>query len=223
MKVAIIGAGNVGKALGTSIAKGGHEVVFASRGDSARTAAKEIGPKASAAGVVDAASDSEIVILAIPYTAAEEVASEIAKAVAGKIVIDATNPLAPDMSGLATETGTSAAENVAGWLPGATVVKAFNTLFASVQGNPKIHSEQLDALFATDDEAARETVAALVEAMGFRPVWVGGLSRARQLEAMAFLNIALQVATGGYWTTSYKLVAAPAAALEHRAAAKAKK
>ncbi len=217
MKVAIIGAGNVGKALGTSISKAGHEVVFASTGDSAKAAAAQIGPKATTATPRDAAAQSDLVIIATPYTATREVASELAGAVEGKIVIDATNPLAPDLSGLATERGTSAAENIGRWMLGAQMVKAFNTLLATNMGNPNGLGEQLDALFATDDEDARERVAALLTDMGFRPVWVGGLARARELESLAFLNIVVQAANGGYWNTAYTLIAPPAATLEHRA------
>lgn len=220
MKVAIIGAGNVGKALGSSLSKAGNQVIFASHGDSARAAAEALGGTASAAAPRDAVAKSDIVILAVPYTATREVAGEIDGVIGGKVVIDVTNPLSPDGSGLATERGTSGAENIGRWLPGAAMVKAFNTIFASVQGNPNAHDEQLDALFATDDENARETVAALIIAIGFRPVWVGGLSHARELEAMAFLNISLQIATGGYWNTAYKMVGVPAAALEHRVASR---
>jgi len=219
MKVAIIGAGNVGKALGTSIGKAGHDVIFASTGDSAKAAAAQVGEKAGTASPRDAVAQADIVILATPYTATRDVASEIEGAVADKIVIDATNPVAPDMSGLATERGTSAAENIGRWMPGASMVKAFNTMFATNMGNPTGLGEQVDALFATDDENARERVATLLSDMGFRPVWVGGLARARELESMAFLNILLQVSTGGYWNTAYKLMAPPAAALEHRVAA----
>ena len=219
MKVAIIGAGNVGKALGTSIGKAGHSVVFASRGESAAAAAGEVGGSVAAAR--EAAAQADLIVLAVPYGSAHDVANEIAPVARGKVVIDATNPLAADLSGLAVEAGSSAAENLASWLPGAAVVKAFNTMFASNMGNPGALGEKLDALFATDDASAREAVAALIVSMGFQPVWVGGLSRARQLEAMAFLNITLQVATGGYWNTAYKLVAPPAASVEHRATAAA--
>jgi predicted dinucleotide-binding enzyme len=216
MKVAIIGAGNVGKALGRSIAAAGHDVVLASTGQSATDAAKEIGGKAAGASVPGAVRGADIVVFAVPYSAAGKIASAIASEVAGKIVIDVTNPLAPDMRGLATEPGTSGAEQLAQSMPDAVVVKAFNTLFASVQGNARAHGERLDALFATDDSNAREKVGALIEAMGFRPVWVGGLARARQLEELAFLNITLQMAVGGAWNTAFNLVGAPAAALDHR-------
>ncbi|TAL10391.1 MAG: prephenate dehydrogenase/arogenate dehydrogenase family protein, partial [Chloroflexota bacterium] len=136
MNIAIIGTGNVGTALGASLVRAGHAVTLTGQ-DAAKagTAAGQIGAKAgtSLAGAVEAA---EVVVLAVPYAAVESVAADIASVVAGKVVIDATNPLKADYSGLATEGGPSGAERIAGLLPTAHVVKAFNTLFASIQGNP---------------------------------------------------------------------------------------
>ena len=93
------------------------------------------------------------------------------------------------------------------------MVKAFNTLFAGIQANPATHGQVLDALYATDDDEAGAVVASLASAIGFRPIKVGPLSAARKLEAMAWLNIRLQLINGGAWQTSYVLVAAPEAAV----------
>lgn len=212
MKIAIIGTGNVGSALGGSLARAGHTVTFASRSaDKAAEVAAATGSTSSS--VVDAVDGAEVVVLAVPYTAMDAVADQIASHAAGRIVIDATNPLKPDYSGLATEGGPSGAERLAGRLPGATVVKAFNTLFAGIQGHPDALGTPLDALFATDDDTAAATVAELASAIGFRPVRVGPLAAARELEALAWLNIRLQLLTSGSWQTSYVLVAAPPAAI----------
>jgi predicted dinucleotide-binding enzyme len=216
MKVAIIGAGNVGKALGSSLARAGHSVVYAaSSPESARRAAQTVGGNAATAvgSVREAGQAAEIVVLAIPYTSAREVAAELAPVVAGKVVIDATNPVKADGSGLATAGGPSAAENLASWMPGARVVKALNTLFASLQADPKSHGVEIDAFFATDDEAARAQVGTLLRSLGFRPVYVGPLARARELEALAYMNIALQIGMSGDWRTSFSMVGAPKAAL----------
>ena len=131
MKVAIIGAGNVGKALGTAIARAGHDVTIAAKHpEHARAAAEEIGATPAPTSAA-AAGDADVVILAIPFVGAgEEVAREIRDAVAGKTVVDVTNPMKPDFSGLATE-GSSAAEEFQRRLPEAHVVKAFNTIFAT--------------------------------------------------------------------------------------------
>ena len=164
MKVAIIGAGNVGKALGTSITRAGHDVTIAAKHpEHAQAAAQEIGAQ-PAADTADAVHDADVVILAIPFVgAADEVAAEIRDDVAGKPVVDVTNPMKPDFSGLATE-GTSAAEEFQKRLPEARVVKAFNTIFASRQANP---SREIDGYVAGDDEKAKQQVIALIDSIGF--------------------------------------------------------
>ena len=213
MKVAIIGTGNVGSALGGSFARAGHEVTFAAR-DAEKTeqVAQAVGAQAAPSPAA-AASAADVIVLAVPYGEADAVAHEIAPATAGKVVIDTTNPLKADYTGLATEGGPSGAERLASVVDG-RVVKAFNTLFAGVQGNPETLGMTLDALFATDDPEARATVATLAESVGFRPVYVGPLAAARELEAMAWLNIRLQLLTNGSWQTAFVLVAPPAAATE---------
>ena len=202
MKVAIIGAGNVGKALATSITRAGHEVTLsASTPESARQAADAVGAQAAPRNV-DATRDADIVILAVPFVGAgQEVANEIREAVAGKTVVDVTNPMKPDFSGSAVE-GSSAAEEFQKQLPEANVVKAFNTIFASHQANP---SRDIDGFVAGDDEKAKQRVISLVESIGFSPVDVGPLSAARHLEGMAFINIGLNAANGWSWTSAWKL------------------
>ena len=212
MKIAIIGAGNVGKALGSSFRRAGHEVTFATRDKADSTAAASSTGGSAATGLAEAARAADLVVIAVPYVSAgREVAAAIAPEVKGKIVIDVTNPLKADYSGLATEGGPSAAENFAAWLPGARVVKAFNTLFASVQADPATLGVKIDALYATDDDAACIVVSDLLSEMGFRPVYVGPLARARELESIANLNIHLQIETKGDWRTSINFVGAPAA------------
>jgi len=194
MNITIVGSGNVGSALTASITKAGHTVVQTGRGtESIQTAAR----------------GADIVIIAVPYASAgKAVATALAPVIGNAIVIDATNPMKPDMSGLGPELG-SAAEDFAAWLPGARVVKAFNTLFASVQGDPSTLGVTVDALFATDDESARVIVAELLESMGFRPVYVGPLARAHELEAIAYLNITLQMQPTGTWRTAVGFVEPP--------------
>lgn len=196
MNIGIIGKGNVGKALGGAFGKAGHAITYTGRDG----------------GHVAQVAAADIVVFAVPYAAVEGIAREITGASAGKVVIDATNPVKADFSGLATEGGPSGAERLAALLPGARVVKAFNTLFARVQGNPDAHGQQLDALYATDDEPAGRTLAALATEIGFRPVLVGPLAAARELESLAWLNIRLQVLHKGSWQSSYVLVGAPEAA-----------
>jgi predicted dinucleotide-binding enzyme len=213
MKVAIIGTGNVGRALGGSLARAGHEVTFAGRdAEKAERVANEVGGTA-ARTTADAAKGADAIVLAVPGAELDAVAADLALAAAGKVVLDATNPLKPDYSGLANAGGPSSAERVAGLLPGAHVAKAFNTLFGAVQADPTTHGTTLDALYATDDDAAAATVSELASSIGFRPVHVGPLAASRELEAVAWLNIRLQMIDGGDWRTAVVLVGAPAASL----------
>ena len=201
MKVTIIGAGNVGKALATSITHAGHDVTIAAKDTgNARAAADAIGTS-SADTNAGAVVGADIVILAIPYAAGAQVAAEIRDGVAGKTIIDVSNPLRPDYSGLAT-TGTSAAEELQLRLPDASVVKAFNTIFASNQAAP---TREVDGYVAADDGDAKQQVISLLDSMGFTPLDVGPLSAARHLEGMAFLNIGLNAQNGWSWTSAWKL------------------
>jgi 8-hydroxy-5-deazaflavin:NADPH oxidoreductase len=212
MKIAVIGTGNVGRALGSSFAGAGNEIVFAARdAEKVAEAAGAVGAT-TARSAEEAAGSADVVVVAVPFGAVASVAAEIAPVIAGKVVIDATNPLKADYSGLTTGDGPSGAELLAAALPGARVVKAFNTVFASNQGNPGAQGTTLDALYATDDAEARATFAALASSIGFRPVHVGPLAAARELEAMAWLNIRLQLLTNGSWQTAYVLVAPPESA-----------
>jgi predicted dinucleotide-binding enzyme len=213
MKVAIIGTGNVGAALGSTLVKAGHEVTFAARdGAKTRSLAQEVGAGA-APTPLDAAAGADVIILAVPFPAEHDVARQIAPVTDGKVVIDTANPLKPDYSGLATGPDASGAELVAADLPGARVAKAFNTLFAGLQADPGAHGTSLDVLIATDDAVARDTVAILASSAGFRPVVVGPLAAARELEAVAWLNIRLQLLHDGRWDTAVGFVAPPAAAV----------
>jgi len=203
MKVAIIGAGNVGKALATSISRAGHEVTISAHSpESAQEAAREVGatPAESNAAAVQGAN---VVILAIPYQAGEAVSAEIADGAAGHVVVDATNPLKPDYSGMATDT--SAAEEFQAQLPKSSVVKAFNTVFASNQSDPKASDQPIDGFVAGDDADAKAQVLELVESIGLKPLDVGPLSAARYLEGMAFINIGLNAQNGWGWTSAWHL------------------
>jgi predicted dinucleotide-binding enzyme len=212
-RLAIIGTGNVGGALGASAVKAGYDVVYAGRDAAKVTAAAEAIGAESAATPVDAVEGADVVVLAVPYQALDALAAEIAPVAAGKVVVDPTNPLKADYSGLATGPDESGAEHLAALLPGAHVVKAFNTVFAGNAANPDGLGFQLDSLFATDDEAARDAICGLSSSIGFRPIHVGPLSAARELEAMAWLNIRLQLLSNGSWNTAYALVSPPEASL----------
>ena len=211
--VAVIGTGNVGGALGTAAAKAGYDVVFAGQ-DAAKTREVAEAAGATAATTREAAAVADIIVFAVPYTAFAAVAAEIAPVADDKIVIDPSNPLKPDYSGLALS-DSSGAEELARLLPKSRVVKAFNTLFAGNTANPQALGFQLDSLFATDDEAAKDAVCGLSSSIGFRPIHIGPLTASRELEAMAWLNIRLQMVSNGNWNTAFALVSPPEAALTY--------
>jgi NADPH-dependent F420 reductase len=210
MKVAIIGAGNVGTALATSIARAGHEVIITSRDpDDAAEAAAATGARVVGSNAT-AAAEADVVIPAVGFAALPEVAAEIAEPAAGKPVVDVTNRMSYGEAGPDMDTTSSNAEEVAAMLPKSPVVKAFNTLFASHQTEPTADGVQLDGFVAGDDPAAKAKVLELVRSLGLRPIDVGPLVRARQLEALAFLNIVLNIVNDGAWQSGWKLVGAPA-------------
>jgi predicted dinucleotide-binding enzyme len=201
MQIAIIGAGNVGTALAQSLTRAGHDVtVSAAHPEHAREAAARTGAKAAASNA-EAVSGADVVVLAVPATAFETVASEIGRDVSGKVVVDVANRPTPNPDGPAT----SIAEELQAQLPGASVVKAFNTAFASRQADPSVGGIAPDGFVAGDDAAAKQQVLQVVESVGFRPVDAGSLASARTLEGMAWLNIQRNL-DGGTWQDAWVLV-----------------
>jgi len=209
MNIAIIGAGNVGRALATSFTSHGHSVIVASRDPEHAAAAAAATGAGFARTAAQAAVQSDIVVLAIPFASVEDVAAEIREVVVGKPVVDVTNRMTFGPNGPAIDNGESNAERLAAWLPEAHVVKAFNTLLASHQIDPMADGTRLDGFVAGDDRRAKDTVLELARSIGLNPVDVGPLGRAQQLEQIAFLNIALNATTNGSWTSGWKLVGAP--------------
>jgi NADPH-dependent F420 reductase len=211
MKIAIVGAGNVGRALATSFGRAGHQVVITSRDPQHASDVAETVPAATTApSPRSAAKGADVVVLAVPFANVAELAIDLRGAVSGKPVVDVTNRMSYGAKGPEMDTTTSNAEELAVLLPEAHVVKAFNTLFSSSQSDPVIEGVPLDGFVAADDEAAKAAVLELVDSIGLNPVDVGPLARARQLESLAFLNIALQIANHGAWRSGWKLVGAPA-------------
>ena len=214
MRIALIGTGNVGQALGSSLVREGHSVTFAARNrDKTRQVAQQLGAQA-ADEPAKAVRDADVVVLAVPYDALSDVAQSIGNEAAGKVVIDPTNP------GPSTEGGPSAAEQLAERLPGAHVAKAFNTLFGAFMARPDLQGRRVDALFATDSDEARARIIDLLTSLGFRALDAGDLRSARAMEAMGWLNIQLQLRHGGDWSSTFVLVGAPEAAVREMAASR---
>jgi hypothetical protein len=189
MKIAIIGIGNVGGTLGPAWAKAGHEVIFGVRNpDSEKVKAllQKTGHQPQAASVPDAAAAADIVVFATPWSATRE-AVAAAGSLAGKLVVDCTNPIAPDLKGLSIGTTTSAGEQVAQWAENAKVVKAFNTTGSGNMAAPEYGSQAVTMFICGDDPAACESVAQLARDVGFEPCITGPLYHARYFEPMAML------------------------------------
>jgi len=193
MKVAIIGKGNVGSALGLGLTRGGHSVKYGHRD-----------PKEP---VDEAAKWGEVVILAVPHENADDARAKVKPYVIGKTVIDVMNALGPSME-LDINCATSTAEQTQLKLPSAHVVKAFNTVFAPNQSTAKLADQQLTAFIAGDNPEAKGTVMQLTRDMGFDPVDCGPLKTARSLEAMANMLINLAYTYGMGNKIGYKLVKA---------------
>jgi 8-hydroxy-5-deazaflavin:NADPH oxidoreductase len=205
MRIAIVGAGNADKALSAAAVAAGHDVaVSATTRENAEEAAAAAGARA-AANNADAVNGAEIVVFALPHAAVAEVANELGSALAGKVVVDASNPLNTTSTDLVT-VGTSSAEDLQRQLPDASVIKAFNTTFASRHDNPTEGDEPLDAFIAGDDADAKAKVGELATSLGYRVIDAGSLRMARSLEEMAFLNITLNATNGWAWQSGWKLV-----------------
>jgi 8-hydroxy-5-deazaflavin:NADPH oxidoreductase len=189
MKIAIIGAGNVGRALATGWRKGGHDVTLGVR-DPAGSRAVELKQQGFAiAAPRDAAAGAQVIVLAVPWGAARATIEGLGS-LAGKIVIDAMNPLTPDFS-LALGHSDSAGETVARLAPAARVVKAFNTTGANNMVDSRYGAGKLLMLVAGDDGEAKASVMSLANDLGFEAVDAGPLAMSRHLEPMAMVWIKL--------------------------------
>ena len=211
MNITIIGAGNMG--IGTRFAAGGHSVTFIDRKpDEAEKVAKEVKASAKNDTQISTASLEEarlgdVVVLAVPYGANIELAKQLGRKLAGKVVVDIANPMNASYDGLATDPGSSSAEDVAkAAAPDAKVIKAFNTTFAGTLLAGQAAGRPLDVFNAGDDEAAKRKIEQLAKDGGMRPIDTGPLSRARQIEAMQFLHITLQGSLGTNWGSTIKIL-----------------
>lgn len=194
MKIAILGAGNVGGALGKLWSARGHEVRFGvpdPDSQKIKSLLGSTGGRAQAMSNREAAAASEVVVLSVPWPAAQQAIRDCGD-LGSKVVIDCTNPLRSDFTGLALGTTTSAAEQVAAW-SGAKVVKAFNTIGAGNYGNAEFAGTRADGFYCGDDAGAKAKVKPLVADIGLNPVDVGPLRNARLLEPLAMLWIDLAI------------------------------
>ncbi|MCM5557507.1 NAD(P)-binding domain-containing protein [Pleomorphomonas sp. NRK JP5] len=195
MKVSVIGTGNMGRGFAARLVKAGHNVGVHGR-DAAKAAdvAQAVGAKAVSAAE---AGKADIIVLAVPFDAAVDALKALGD-IAGRVVIDLTNPLTADYMGLTIGHTTSAAEEIARAVPGVALVKGFNTVFAQVlAGDGKVAGgHDVPAYLASDSAEAKAVAADLARSIGFGVVDAGGLRNARYLEALAGLNIYLGYGAG---------------------------
>jgi hypothetical protein len=207
MKIAIIGTGNVGQALAYGWTNKGHHVTFGSRnptGEKAQAAVAATGGKVAVKREQEAVQSAEVVILAVPWEATESVVKGLGD-LAGKVLIDATNPIGPGFQ-LAVGKDSSGAELVQQWATHARVVKAFNSTGAENMHNPIYHGEPTTMFICGDEAAAKTVVKGLAEDLGFAVADTGGLMTARYLEPLAMLWIHLAIVQKQGRDIAFKLV-----------------
>jgi 8-hydroxy-5-deazaflavin:NADPH oxidoreductase len=188
--VSIIGTGNMGPAIASVVTKGGNTVELFTQSDH------------------DKPLTGDIVVLAVPYPALKDVIARRGEQLAGKIVVDITNPLNFEtFDSLTVPADGSAAAEIASALPASRVVKAFNTNFAATLASGQVGDLTTTVLMAGDDTDAKSELAGVVAAGGLRAIDAGGLNRARELEALGFLQITLAAGEKVAWTGGFGVVA----------------
>jgi NADPH-dependent F420 reductase len=206
MDITIIGTGNMARGIATRALAGGHGVTLLGRETAkaeALAAELEGGVRTGAAGDP---LGGDAVILAVPYGAVDDIVGSYGGQLDGKVLVDITNPV--DFSSftpLSIEAG-SAAQEIAQKAPSARVVKAFNTTFAGTLLEGRVAGEPLDVLIAADDSDAKQIVSQLASDGGLRPLDAGPLARARELEALGYLHMALQEALGTGFGSAIKVL-----------------
>ena len=207
MKVTIVGAGNMGRGIGTRAVAGGHEVEIVDRDPAdAQQLADELGDAATALDQ-GAPFGGEVVVFAVYYPGIKDAVRQYADRLVGRVVVDITNPVDTESwDRLATQPGSSSPEELVELLPeGTPIVKAFNTTFAPTLVAGEVAGQQLDVFIAGDDAAAKEKVSRIVSDGGLRPIDVGPLQRAQQLEQLGLLHITIQEPLGLGFASTIKL------------------
>ena len=200
--VTIIGAGNMGSALTGIALAGGNSVQVLTR----EAEKAEVDPQV-AAGTIGDPITGDVVILALPYPAVAEVLETYAGQLDGKVLVDLTNPLDfTTFDGLVVPADSSAAAELASQVPGARVLKALNTNFAATLASGSVGDHKTTVLIAGDDSDAKATLAAVLEGGGLSTVDAGSLKRARELEALGFLQLTLAAGEKIAWTSGFALV-----------------
>ena len=209
MRITLIGTGNMARGLGSRVLAGGHALTVVGK-DAQRAeavAADLAGQGAVATAVASDPIEGDVVVLAVYYPDARHAVKQYAEQLAGKVVVDITNPVNETVDGLVVPPDGSATDELAGLAPDARFVKAFNTTFAGPLTQGEVAGQTLDVLIAGDDDDAKARVAALARDGGLNPIDVGPQARARELEATGLLHMAVQNTLGSGFASALKIVA----------------
>jgi 8-hydroxy-5-deazaflavin:NADPH oxidoreductase len=207
MEITIIGTGNMGRGIATRALAGGHDVtLIGTEVDKAQQLADELGQSGSGSIKAGDSPTGELVVLAVWYPGVIDIVRQHADSLDGKVVVDITNPIdTSQFEPLAIDR--SAAQEIDEATPdGAKVVKAFNTTFAGTLAAGEVTGQQLDVFIAGDDADAKAKVAELVEGGGLRAIDAGPLRRARELEALGYLHMAVQEVLGTGYSSAVKVI-----------------
>jgi len=208
VKIAILGTGSVGSALGTRWSKAGHSVTFGSRrpdSEKVLELLERCAPGTNAVSAKEAIAGVDVVLLAVPWPAARQTLADLGD-LGGRVLIDCSNPLTADFSGIELGHSTSAAEEIARWAPTARVVKAFNSASVRVMNDPTFGDYRATMFYCGDDPAAKDMVKQLIAALDFDPVDAGPLASARYLEPLAMLYIHLAFKQGWGSNCAFKML-----------------
>jgi predicted dinucleotide-binding enzyme len=208
MHVTLIGTGNMARGIGSRVLAGGHDLTVVGKdAQRAEAVAADIGGESTVrAAVADDALEGSVIVLAVYYPDARGAVEQYADQLAGKVVVDITNPVNETIDGLVVPPDGSATDELASLAPGARFVKAFNTTFAGPLTKGEVAGQTLDVLIAGDDEDAKNKVAALARDGGLNPIDVGPQRRARELEAAGLLHMGLQSTLGTGFASALKIV-----------------
>jgi predicted dinucleotide-binding enzyme len=209
MHITFIGTGNMARAIGARALAGGHSVTVVGKDEQhAREALDALGEEGDVQAAVDGSPiEGDVVVLAVYYPDAREAVERHADELAGKVVVDVTNPVNESFDALVVPPDGSATQELAALAPGARFVKAFNTTFARTLTEGEVAGQPLDVLIAGDDEDAKEAVAQLARDGGLNPIDAGGTQRARELEALGLLHMSVQGTLGTGFASTVKILA----------------
>ena len=205
MDVTIIGTGNMARGIGSRVIAGGHGLTVVGKdAERAEAVVSDIGDGTATTGDP---IEGDVIVLAVYYPDARSIVEQHGDQLAGKVVVDITNPVNETFDDLVVPADSSATAELAALAPDARFVKAFNTTFATTLREGEVSGQKLDVLIAGDDEQAKDSVADVARDGGLNPIDAGPQKRARELEALGLLHMGLQGTLGTGFSSAVKIVA----------------